>query len=141
MFPLTKYHFSVDWGGTRIGFTEVSGLEWEIQPIEYRAGSDPDFFVQKIPGMLKYSNVTLKRGTFQSDNDYYEWINTIDLNNIEKRDITVSLLNEKHEPLFVWSLMQAWPTKLQVTDLKSDGNEICVETLELAVSKFTQEAI
>lgn len=141
MFPLTKYHFRVDWGGTRIGFTEVSGLEWEIQPIEYRDGNDPGFYMQKIPGMLKYSNVTLKRGTFESDNDYYDWMNTIKLNSIDKREITISLLNEKLEPLFVWVLMDAWPTKLQVTDFKSDGNEICVETLELAVSKFTQEAI
>ena len=140
MFPLTKYHFSVDWGGTRIGFTEVSGLEWEIQPIEYRDGNDPGYAMQKLPGMLKYSNVTLKRGTFESDNDYYNWMNTIKLNSIDKREITISLLNEKLEPLFVWVLIDAWPTKLQVTDFKSDGNEICVETLELAVSKFTQEA-
>ncbi len=141
MFPLTKYHFRVDWGGIRIGFTEVSGLEWEIQAIEYRDGWDPEFYMQKIPGMLKYSNVTLKRGTFESDNDYYEWINTIKLNEIEKRNITISLLNEQHQPLFTWDLVQAWPTKLQVTDLKSDGNEICVETLELAVSKFVQNVV
>ena len=141
MFPLTKYHFKVDWGGTRIGFTEVSGLEWEVQPIEYRDGWDPEFYMQKIPGMLKYSNVTLKRGSFQSDNEFYEWINTITLNEIDKRPITISLLNEEHEPLFKWDLIDAWPTKLQVSDFKSDDNGIFINTLEVAVSKFTMEAV
>lgn len=141
MFPLTKYHFKVDWGGTRIGFTEVSGLEWEVQPIEYRDGWDPEFYMQKIPGMLKYSNVTLKRGSFQSDNEFYEWINTITLNEIDKRPITISLLNEEHEPLFKWDLIDAWPTKLQVSDFKSDDNGIFINTLEVAVGKFTMEAV
>ena len=60
MFPLTKYHFSVDWGGTRIGFTEVSGLEWEIQPIEYRDGNDPGYAMQKLPGINDVKSVKLE---------------------------------------------------------------------------------
>ena len=89
--------------------------------------------------MQKYSNITLKRGSFQSDNEYFEWWNTVKLNKIERRDITISLLNEEHEPLIVWKIKNAWPLKVQSTDLKSDGNEVAIETLELAHEGLTIE--
>lgn len=138
-YPLVKFHFQVEWGGTKIGFTEVSGLDVETEPIEYRHGASPEFTKTKMPGMQKYSNITLKRGSFQSDNEYFEWWNTVKLNKIERRDITISLLNEEHEPLIVWKIKNAWPLKVQSTDLKSDGNEVAIETLELAHEGLTIE--
>lgn len=138
-YPLVKFHFSVDWGGTKIGFTEVSGLDVETDPIEYRHGASPEFSKTKMPGMQKYSNITLKRGSFQSDNEYFEWWNTVKLNTIERRDITISLLNEEHEPLIVWKVKNAWPLKVQSTDLKADGNEVAIETMELAHEGLTIE--
>lgn len=131
-YPLPKFHFQVQWGGTRIGFTEISGLDVETEVIEYRDGALPEFSKMKIPGMQKYPNVTMKRGVFKSDNDYFSWWNTVSLNTIERRDVTVSLLNEAHEPVMVWKIKNAWPTKIGSTDLKSDGNEIAIESIELA---------
>ncbi len=131
-YPLPKFHFEVDWGGARIGFTEVSGLDVETEVIEYRDGALPEFSKMKIPGMQKYANVTMKRGVFASDNDYFNWWNTVSLNTIERRDVTVSLLNEAHEPVMVWKIKNAWPTKIASTDLKADGNEIAIESIELA---------
>jgi phage tail-like protein len=136
-YPLPKFHFSVDWGGKRIGFTEVSGLNVETDVIEYREGSSPEFHKIKMPGMQKYGNITLKRGTFKADNDYYNWWNTVKLNTIERRDVTISLLNENHEPVVVWKVKNAFPTKVQSTDLKGDGNEVAVETLEIAHEGLT----
>lgn len=81
--------------------------------------------------MQKFSNITLKRGVFASDNEYYEWWNTVRLNTIERRDLTISLLNEAHEPVMVWKVKNAWPTKIQSTDLKADGNEVAIESIEL----------
>ncbi len=131
-YPLSKFHFQVEWGGTKIGFTEASGLDVETEVIEYRHGASPEYHKTKMPGMRKYSNITLKRGTFQSDNEFYNWFNTVQLNNIERRDLTISLLNESHEPVIVWKVKNAWPTKVQSTDLKADGNEVAIESLELA---------
>lgn len=131
-YPLPKFHFQVDWGGARIGFTEVSGLDVETEVIEYRDGASPEFSKIKMPGMQKYANITMKRGVFQSDNEYFKWWNTVSLNTVERRDVTVSLLNEAHEPVMVWKVKNAWPTKIASTDLKADGNEISVETVELA---------
>jgi len=130
-YPLPKFHFSVEWGGTKIGFTEVSGLDVETEVIEYREGSSPEYSKIKMPGMQKYSNITLKRGTFNSDNEYYEWWNTVKLNTIERRDITINLLNEEHEPVVSWKVKNAWPAKVQSTDLKGDGNETAIESMEI----------
>jgi phage tail-like protein len=130
-YPLPKFHFQVEWGGARIGFTEVSGLSTETEVIEYREGANPEYHKTKMPGMQKFGNITLKRGTFDSDNDYYKWWNTVKLNTIERRDMTISLLNENHEPVMVWRVKNAWPSKVQSTDLKSDGNEVAIETLEI----------
>ncbi len=138
-YPLVKFHFQVEWGGTKIGFTEVSGLDVETELIEYRHGASLEFTKTKMPGMQKYSNITLKRGSFQSDNEYFQWWNTVKLNTIERRDITVSLLNEEHEPLIVWKIKNAWPLKVQPTDLKADGSEVAIETIELAHEGLTIE--
>ena len=77
--------------------------------------------------MQKFSNITLKRGTFQGDNDYFNWYQTTALNTTERRDIIISLLNENHEPVVVWKVKNAWPAKIQSTDLKADGNEVAIE--------------
>ena len=131
-YPLPKFHFRVEWGGARIGFREVSGLNVETKIIEYRDGISPEFSKIKMPGMMEYPNITLKRGTFTGDNDFYKWLNTIRMNTIERRDLTISLLNESHEPVVVWKVKNAFPVKVQSTDLKADGNEVAIETLELA---------
>ena len=130
-YPLPKFHFEVNWAGTRIGFTEVSGMEVETEVIEYREGASKEYSKLKMPGMRKFSNITLKRGTFASDNEFYEWFNTVKLNTIERRDITISLLNEEHAPVVVWKVKNAWPSKVTSTDLKADGNETAIETMEI----------
>ena len=131
-YPIPKFHFSVEWAGAKIGFTEVTGLEVSTEVIEYRDGASPEYHKIKMPGMQKFSNITMKRGTFKGDNDYYNWWNTVALNTIERRDLTISLLNEAHEPVVVWKIKNAWPVKVQSTDLKADGNEVAIETIEIA---------
>jgi len=131
-YPLPKFHFLVQWGGVRIGFTEVTGLDMQAEVIEYREGSSPEYHKVKMPGMQKFSNITLKRGTIQGDSDFYKWMNTINLTLADRRDIIISLLNESHEPVMTWKAKNAFPVKVQASDLKSDGNEVAIETLELA---------
>lgn len=136
-YPLPKFHFRVEWGGAKIGFTEVTGLEVSTDVIEYRDGASPKFSKIKMPGMQKYSNITLKRGTFKSDNSFYDWWNTVSLNTIERRDLIISLLNESHEPVVVWKVQNAFPVKVQSTDLKADDNAVAIETLEIAHEGLT----
>jgi phage tail-like protein len=136
-YPIVKFHFQVEWGGTKIGFTEVTGLDITTEVIEYRDGASPEYSKVKMPGQRKFSNITLKRGTFAGDNEFYTWFNTVTLNQIERRPLTISLLNENHEPVIVWKVKNAWPTKITPTDLKADGNEVALESLELAHEGLT----
>ncbi|MCA1758296.1 MAG: phage tail protein [Mariniphaga sp.] len=136
-YPLVKFHFQVEWSGTKIGFTEVSGLDLESEVVEYRDGASPEYSKIKMPGMQKFSNITLKRGTFATDNEFYNWWNTVKLNTIERRDITISLLNEEHEPVITWKVKNAWPAKVQSTDLKADGNEVAIESMEIVHEGLT----
>ena len=127
---LTKFRFEVDWGGTKIGFSEVSGLNVETEVIEYRSGVTPGDTKTKQAGLKKYSNITLKRGMFEDDNEYFNWWKET-FEKEYKRDITIKLLNESGEPVVSWSVSQAWPVKIDATDLKADGNEVAIESMEL----------
>lgn len=135
-YPLPVFHFRVEWsgdsGGNSIAFSEVSGLNVETQVIEYRDGSMPDYSVIKMPGMQKFGNITLKRGVTKGDNDFFKWWNTHQLNSIERRNITISLLNESHEPVVIWKVNNAFPVKVDGGSYKANGNEVSIETLELA---------
>ena len=131
-YPLPKFHFRVEWGGSTIGFSEVSGLNIENKVIEYRDGASLEFSKIKMPGMREFSNITLKRGVFKGNNEFHTWLNTIALNKVERRDITISLLDENHEPTVVWKIKNAFPVKVQSTDLKADGSEVAIEQLDIA---------
>lgn len=134
LYPLPKFHFQVSWGGGRIAFTEVSGLDFETEVIEYRSGDSPQYHKTKQPGMTKYSNVTMKRGTFLGDFDYFKlWSKTFlfqELSPSYRTTVIIQLLNEKHLPVITWNLLNAWPTKVQSTDLKADANEVAIESIE-----------
>ena len=138
-YPLAKFSFEVDWGGTKVGFQEITGMTYETEVAEYRHGASPDFSKIKMPGLLKYGNITMKRGSFKGDNEYYEWLRTINLNTVERRTITISLLDETGTPAITWKVKNAFPVKLQATDLKAEGSEIAVETLEIAHEGLTIE--
>ncbi len=138
-YPIPKFHFQVEWGGSKIGFTEVSGLDVEREVIEYRDGSSKEYSKLKMPGLTKFSNITLKRGSFKKDNDFYKWWVSNKLETVERRDITISLLNEEHTPVITWKVKNAWPSKIQPTDLKSDDNSIAIETMEIVHEGLTVE--
>lgn len=131
-YPLPVFHFTVQWGGSRVGFTEVSGLTQENQAIDYREGSSPEYSVLKMPGIRKFSNIVLRRGVFKSDNEFFQWLSTIKLNTVERRDLVISLLNEKHEPVMTWVAHNAFPVKVDGPSLKATGNEVAIESIELA---------
>lgn len=137
-YPLPKFHFEVQWGDKRKGaFTEVSGLDVESEVIEYREGTSKEYSKIKMPGLKKFSNLTLKRGTFTGDNTFFEWWSTIQLNQVERETITISLLNENHEAVLIWEAKNAWPIKIQSTDLKAEASEVAVESMEVAHEGLT----
>ncbi|MCI5146946.1 MAG: phage tail protein, partial [Candidatus Electrothrix sp. AR3] len=98
-YPLPRFHFQIDWGGAKISFTEVTGLVIEREKIEYRHSDSPDFSKIAMPGMMKNSNITMKRGQFAKDFDYNKWFKEVANDRAgTRRDVTIRLLNEQHAP-------------------------------------------
>jgi len=129
--PITNFQFMVNLGGETITFQDVILPESEIKVIEYREGSDVSLGVRKMPGLTTYSNLILKRGLTKSS-ELYEWFKKTKQGTIERRDITVSILNEEREPFAIWKLSNCWPTKYSGSKLIAYGNEVVIETLEIA---------
>ncbi|RZM26929.1 MAG: phage tail protein [Pedobacter sp.] len=138
-WPLTKFRFEVDFGNglNSIPFQEVSGLETEAQVIEYRKGNSAAFSTVKMPGMKKYGNVTLRKGIFINDNTVWAWISGIQMSTMRRNTIVIKLLDEIGGVAMAWQLQNAWPTKVSGTDLKSDANEVAIETIELVHDGLT----
>jgi phage tail-like protein len=137
LYPLVTYSFEVDFGGTKIGFTEVSGLDFESEVVEYRSGASPKFTKIKMPGQQKFANLSLKRGTFENNYEFYDWWESVKLNTITRRTVTITLLNEERNPVITWVAENAWPSKVQSTGLKADGSEVAIETMELVHEGLT----
>lgn len=140
-YPLPKFHFLVEWNSTEMQFTEVSGLDFETEVIEYRHGASPTYHKTKQPGLTKYSNITLKRGTFLGNTEFFDtWKKTFFFQEGKEQfrsDVVIKLLNEEHQPIMVWNVKNAWPSKVQSTDLKADANEVAIETMELVHEGLT----
>ncbi len=137
VWPLPKFSFLVKWGDQQISFREVSGLNIETTPIEYRSGDSKEFSVVKMPGLIKSGNVSMKKGVFKSDNKFWDWFNQIKLNTIERKAVTISLLDEGGNATMTWTLKNAFPIKISGTDLKADGNEAAIESLDIAHEGLT----
>lgn len=132
VWPLPKFYFSVKIGDNTVSFQEVSGLDSEARPIEYRHGDSPSFYPIKMPGLGKVGNVTMRKGIFVNDTALWDWFNQIKMNTIARQTVVISLLDQTAAPKMVWTLNNAWPTKITGTDLKSEGNEVAVESVEIA---------
>lgn len=135
--PYSNFNFIVEVNGQEVGgFSEVSGLDAENTPIEYREGGDPTNAVRNLPGIEKYSQVQLKRGITGSTY-LWDWRREVRDGTAEfppTREVVIKLLNEQHDrgnPALTWTLTRAWPTKLTGPSLTAKGNDIAIEQLDL----------
>src|SRR5688500_3426991 len=132
VWPLPKFRFSVKWDSETVQFQEVSGLDIDVQELTYRHGDSPVFSSIKMPGIVKYGDVTMKKGVFAKDNKFWAWYAEIKMNVIKRKPVTISLLDEAGGVTMVWTLTNAWPKKITATDMKSEGNEVAVGTIVIA---------
>ena len=136
-YPYPAYNFkvnvtNVDTGETVSGsFSEVSGLTVDVQPIEYRDGTD-DTTVRKVRGLRKLSNITLKRG-ISGHVGFWRWVLDGVNGDANRQQGYIALLNEDRAEVMRWNFKQAWPTKYTGPSLNAKNSEIALETLELAV--------
>lgn len=130
-------------GAANGSFTEVSGLTQEIQTIDYRDGMDKGTIPRRIPGMSKFSNVTLKRGVFYQRTEFQEWLDSKNYNTIDRKTVVIELKDPTGLTLISWNLSRAYPIKIDGPTLKADGNEVAIESMELVHEglKVTHEGI
>ena len=135
--PYSNLNFIVEFDGTEeLAFAEVTGLDSETTPIEYREGADATSAMRQLPGVEKYPPVQLKRGITGSLK-LWEWRKEVRDGGStfpSTKTVTVKLLDEKHDrnaPAMTWTLTNAWPTKLTGPSLTAKGNDYAVEQLDL----------
>ena len=137
-WPMPKFRFEVDLGADLkgIAFQEVSGIEVENQIIEYRKGDSKIFSTEKAPEAVRYGDVTLKSGVMIKDSAFLDWYTQVLCNTIQRSTVIIRLLNEAGDLSMKWELQDAWPTKIESTDLKSDAGEVDIDTLEIAYERL-----
>ena len=128
--PYPGCHFLVDAGLTQASFREVSQLSSSVDVIEYREGSDKTDSARKFPGLRKTGDVVLRRGIMGS-NELFAWFNAINGAQVEKRDVRISLLNEDHEPVMQWLLINAWPRSYAAGPFDAMASTVAIEQLVL----------
>ena len=129
--PYGNFNFLVELDGiTRAAFQECSGFDSTIDVIEHREGGE-NTTTRKLPGMTKYSNIVLKWG-LTDDRELYDWHRQAVLGNIERKNGSIVVLDRTGAEVVRWNFVRAWPTKWDGPDMNAEGNDVSVETLELA---------
>lgn len=139
IWPLPKFYFEIDFGTKLKGipFQEVSGLDVPDQVIKYRSSNSPLFSTNKMPGIVKYGNIELKKGIFVNANSFWDWYAQHKANTIEKETVIIKLLDENGDIKMQWQLDNAWPIRINHTQLKPHEDEVAVEKIEIAFEQLT----
>ncbi len=128
-FEVTLTGVSDDGTAVKGSFTEISGLDAEIAPIEYRNGSE-DITVRKMPGLKKFTNIVCKRGVI-GDVTFWNWILQGLNGSINRVDGSIDLLDEQKNTVMQWKFTRAWPCKYTGPSMNAKNNEIAIESLEI----------
>lgn len=130
--PYKNFRFLVEIDGiVQAGFREVTIPDTTQDPIEYREGGEPPT-VRKLPGLVKYGNVSLKWGITDTL-DLYNWRKLVEQGKTKdaRRNIAIILMDEEGSSAARWEFSEAWPSKYDAPDLNATGNEIAIETLDI----------
>ena len=136
--PYRAFNFLVEIDGLTVAaFSEVSGLESETAVIEYRAGGEGNT-VRKLPGLTKYANIVLRRGVTQ-DAELWNWRKTVEQGTVERRNGSIVLLADDRTPVLRWNFFNGWISKWEGPALNAKGNEVAIETIEIAHEGLTRD--
>ncbi|MCI8294123.1 MAG: phage tail protein [Hespellia sp.] len=136
-YPHGKFRYKVEIDGLEAGgFSEASGFDASIDVIEYREG-DMVQTPMKIPGLKKYGNITLKQGVADSM-VMYEWMIAGVEGEVERKTITITILDETETAAASWQVINAWPTKYTAPDFNATSSEIAIESIEIAHEGMTR---
>jgi phage tail-like protein len=141
--PYLQFNFLVNLAGStdgpEAGFEECSEIGMSVDVVEYRTGNDPNNAVRKLPGLTRYSNVTLKRGIVGSL-DLYRWIDEIRHGGLSRRTVVIQLQNEDRTAIVeTWRLLRAFPIKHVSGPFNATSSDVAMEELVLACERLEME--
>jgi phage tail-like protein len=139
--PYGRFNFLLEIDGiAAAGFSEVSGLSCEIDVIEYREGNGKTTTLRKIPGLRKYTNITLKRG-MTTDTSLWNWFKSVAEGNAQRADGSILLLDLAGQPVLRWNFHNGWPRKWEGPTLNAKASDVAIETLEIAHEGLDLESV
>lgn len=125
--PFGAFNYIVSLGGAQEkegtvigGFSDVSGLGMEVKYSEYRNGNEKFNIARKIPNTHTVENVVCKRGLVGSV-DLFAWLKGVRDGTADPRQVSITLLDEKHAPVVKWNLREAQPNKWSGPTLAAKG--------------------
>ena len=143
-YPLPIYNYRVEIDGIAISFSQVSGLNISYPPQTYKEsrieGGKAGPRVMRMPGQLAEITITLQKGVVRggvSLQPLYEWINNTQINQTQKKDVSISLLDEEGTPVITWTVIDAFPTGLEGPSFDASGEDVAMESLQLTADRIT----
>ncbi len=138
-YPIGRFRYKVEIDGLDAGgFSEVTGFDASIDVMEYREG-DMVTTPMKVPGLKKYRNITLRQGLIHNT-VLYDWIMEGVEGAVDRKTITITLLDEEEADSASWQVINAWPMRYAAPDFNATSSEIAIETLEIAHEGMTRTA-
>ena len=132
--PLVSAFFTVEFGGGVVGaFRECTGLGSENEVVEYKASGDKGkYIIKKVPGRMKWNNVTLKRGITDAM-DMWKWRGQVEQGNVDqaRKNGSITMYSQDNKAMARWTFVNAWPSKLTGPTANAQNNEIGIEELEI----------
>jgi phage tail-like protein len=132
-YVIATHRFTVDWGGAKIGFQEVSGMSHKTEVISYEHGAMIDGTApMKSPGKTKYGeSISLSRGYFTSDTEMQDWLQAIRTDEMARRTVIVTLLDEQQQPVMTWTIYKAWPSDIDGISMNAGTSAAAIEKITL----------
>ena len=144
-YPLPVYNYKVEIDGDAVAFSEVSGLSIAYETSTYKespvASGTPGPRVMHMPSQGTPANITLKKGIVKGSSipALYQWINSIQTNQVDKKDIYIRLCDETGDPVISWKVINAFPKKLDAPTFDANSNDAAIETMELMADNIFME--
>ena len=134
------FQFKVEIDGiSQASFQEVGGLDATVDVIDYREGGDV-LGTRKLPGQTKHSNLSLKRG-FTVDTQLWDWFEDVMTGRTEniRKHISVVQIDMAGKEVFRWTLYEAFPVKYTAASYNAKGNDLAIESLEIAYERIERQ--
>ncbi|OJJ20896.1 phage tail protein [marine bacterium AO1-C] len=145
-YPLPSYNYRVLIDGTSIAFSQVSGLNMTFETTTYKEspvdGGAPGPVTMRMPAQHSDVTVTMQKGIVRGKSaPLYDWINGTQLNMVEKKDVSIELCDENGAAVFVWKVINAFPTGLEAPTFDASSNDASIQSLTLMADRVTMEEI